>query len=152
GRTASLCSAAPGCQNRAAQRISTAGPPSRSYIVRHARWLLPPARPRDTEGGAGNRWPSPDEVRSSLMGTLIPFLLGLLVTAGLLVPLVLRLRAMASEAQGGMAAASQELAQLRQEHARLQAEQHALTQFLKDFPQLAQDLFTGFAERQVTAT
>ena len=86
------------------------------------------------------------------MGTLIPFLLGLLVTAGLLVPLILRLRAAAAEAQEGTDALDEELARLRESQARLEAEQQSLTQFLKEFPHLARDLFSGLAERQVTAT
>jgi diguanylate cyclase (GGDEF)-like protein len=86
------------------------------------------------------------------MGSLIPFLLGLLVTAGLLVPLILRLRAAAAEAQERTDALGQELARLQQGHARLEADQESLTHFLKEFPHLAQDLFSGLAERQVTAT
>jgi diguanylate cyclase (GGDEF)-like protein len=86
------------------------------------------------------------------MGTLIPFLLGLLVTAGLLVPLVLRLRSAAAEAQERTDALGRELAQLQQGHARIEAEQQSLTQFLKEFPHLARDLFSGLAERHVTAT
>jgi diguanylate cyclase (GGDEF)-like protein len=84
--------------------------------------------------------------------TLIPFLLGLLVTAGLLVPLILRLRAAAAEAHQATDALSSQLAQLQKSHVQLQADQQSLTQFLKEFPRLAQDLFSGLAERQVTTT
>jgi diguanylate cyclase (GGDEF)-like protein len=86
------------------------------------------------------------------MVTLMPFLLGLLVTAGLLVPLILKLRSAAADAQQTADAAQGELGELQKAHAQLQADQQSLTQFLKDFPQVAQDLFTGLAERQVPPT
>jgi diguanylate cyclase (GGDEF)-like protein len=86
------------------------------------------------------------------LGTLIPFLLGLLVTAGLLVPLVLRLRAALADAHQAGDALESQLAELRRSHSHLQGEQQSLAQFLKEFPRLAQDLFGGVAERQVPAT
>src|SRR5688572_29579490 len=86
------------------------------------------------------------------MATLMPFLLGLLVTAGLLVPLILRLRAAAADAQHAADSAQAELDRLQKAYAQLQSDQQSLTQFLKDFPQAAQDLFTGLAERQVPTT
>jgi diguanylate cyclase (GGDEF)-like protein len=84
--------------------------------------------------------------------TLIPFLLGLLVTAGLLLPLILRLRGALAEAQQATDAARVQLAELQSAHAQLRADQDSLTNFLKDFPHVAQDLFSGLAERQVPAT
>jgi diguanylate cyclase (GGDEF)-like protein len=86
------------------------------------------------------------------MATLIPFLLGLLVTAGLLVPLIFRLRAAAGDASERVDAIADRLAQLQRSHARLQEEQQSLTQFLKEFPHLARDLFSGLTERQIPAT
>src|SRR5919197_959803 len=86
------------------------------------------------------------------MATLIPFLLGLLVTAGLLVPLIFRLRAAAGDASERVDAIADRLAQPQKSHARLQEEQQSLTQFLKEFPHLARDLFSGLTERQIPAT
>ena len=83
------------------------------------------------------------------MSTLIPFLLGLLVTAGLLVPLVLRLRAAAGEANEKAGDAADQLAKLQEREARLREDQQSLTQFLKEFPHLARDLFGGRSERQI---
>lgn len=83
------------------------------------------------------------------MGTLIPFLLGLLVTAGLLVPLILRLRAAASEANERADALADQLRQLQESHAQLEQGQRSLTQFLQEFPHLARDLFSGLGERQI---
>ena len=86
------------------------------------------------------------------MTTLTPFLLGLLVTAGLLVPLILRLRAAAAEANERADALTDQFAQLQKSHVRLQEDQHSLTQFLKEFPHLARDLFGGLTERQIPET
>jgi diguanylate cyclase (GGDEF)-like protein len=83
------------------------------------------------------------------MVTLIPFLLGLLVTAGLLVPLVLRLRAAATEANERAEEAAEKLARLEESHSRLRDDQQSLTQFLKEFPHLARELFSGLTERQI---
>jgi diguanylate cyclase (GGDEF)-like protein len=86
------------------------------------------------------------------MATLIPFILGLLVTAGLLVPLILRLRAALADANERADALADQVGQLQRAHTRLQEEQRSLTQFLKDFPHLARDLFGELAERQIPAT
>jgi diguanylate cyclase (GGDEF)-like protein len=86
------------------------------------------------------------------MTTLIPFLLGLLVTAGLLVPLILRLRAAAADANERADGLTDQFAQLQKSHARLQEDQQSLTQFLKEFPHLARDLFSGLTERQIPET
>ena len=83
------------------------------------------------------------------METLIPFLLGLLVTAGLLVPLILRLRAAAGEGNERAESLEERLQQLQRSHSKLQEDQQSLTQFLKEFPHLARDLFSGLAERQI---
>jgi diguanylate cyclase (GGDEF)-like protein len=86
------------------------------------------------------------------MATLIPFLLGLLVTAGLLVPLILRLRAAAREANGRADALGDQLDQIQKSQVQLQEDQQSLTQFLKEFPHLARDLFSGLMERQIPGT
>jgi diguanylate cyclase (GGDEF)-like protein len=86
------------------------------------------------------------------MASLIPFLLGLLVTAGLLVPLILRLRAAAGEANERADALGDQVGRLQKSHAKLQEDQQSLTQFLKEFPHLARDLFSELTERQIPAT
>jgi diguanylate cyclase (GGDEF)-like protein len=86
------------------------------------------------------------------MGTLIPFVLGLLVTAGLLIPLVLRLRSAAGEADERADGIGEQFGDLQRAHAQLQEEQQSLTQFLKEFPHLARDLFSALTERQIPGT
>jgi diguanylate cyclase (GGDEF)-like protein len=86
------------------------------------------------------------------MATLIPFLLGLLVTAGLLVPLILRLRAAARQANERADALADQVGQLQKGHAKLQEDQQSLTQFLKEFPHLVRDLFRELTERQIPGT
>jgi diguanylate cyclase (GGDEF)-like protein len=84
--------------------------------------------------------------------SLLPFLLGLLVTAGLLVPLVLRWRGRAEEAGERAADLETQVGELRRSQAQGEEDQRALTQFLKEFPHVARDLFSGLAERQLPAT
>jgi diguanylate cyclase (GGDEF)-like protein len=86
------------------------------------------------------------------MATLIPFCLGLLVTAGLLVPLVMRLRAAAGEANQRAEAIGNQFGQLQRTHTQLQEDLLSLTQFLKEFPHLARDLFSALTERQIPGT
>ena len=86
------------------------------------------------------------------MATLIPFLLGLLVTAGLLVPLVLRLRAAVGEAGERADAIADQFEHLQRAQAQLLEDQQSLTQFLKEFPHLARDLFSALTERQIPGT
>jgi diguanylate cyclase (GGDEF)-like protein len=83
--------------------------------------------------------------------SFVPFFLGLAVTAGLLVPLLLRLRALVSEARAEHAAARQQLATLTRSHSRLDEDLLFVTQFLKDYPRLARELFSGLTERQIPA-
>ncbi len=86
------------------------------------------------------------------MATLIPFVLGLLVTAGFLIPLLLRLRAAAGEADERADGIGEQFGRLQGAHAQLQEEQQSLTQFLKEFPHLARDLFSALTERQIPGT
>ena len=83
---------------------------------------------------------------------LTPFLLGLLVTTGLLLPLLLRFRASAGKASHRAAALEREAAELRRGRAQMEEDQRSVLQFLKEFPNLARDLFGGFAERQLPPT
>src|SRR6266705_3567578 len=83
---------------------------------------------------------------------LTPFLLGLLVTTGLLLPILLRFRASAGEARHHAAALEREAGDLRRGRAQMEEEQRSVLQFLKEFPNLARDLFGGFAERQLPPT
>lgn len=79
----------------------------------------------------------------------IPFFLGLAITSGLLVPILLRLRSAVGEARAEKASAGQQLAQLKRGHAALQEDLRFLTQFLKDYPRLARQLYGGLSERQI---
>ncbi len=79
----------------------------------------------------------------------VSFLLGLAVAAGVLVPIVLRLRALIAEARTEKAAAGQQVAAQRREQAQLEEDLRFLTQFLKDYPRLARELYSGLSERQI---
>src|SRR6185295_6467283 len=82
---------------------------------------------------------------------ITPFLLGLFVTAALLLPVLLRFRASAGEANRRAAALERESGELRRGRAEMDEEQRSVLQFLKEFPNLARDLF-GYAERQLPPT
>jgi len=81
----------------------------------------------------------------------VPFFLGLAITAGLLVPLLLRLRSSVGEARAAKTSAGQQFAQLKRGHAVLEEDLRFLTQFLKDYPRLARQLYSGLSERQIPA-
>jgi diguanylate cyclase (GGDEF)-like protein len=83
------------------------------------------------------------------VGSIVPFVLGLTVTAGLLVPILLRLRAAAAEAHAQTDAAGQQLSILRRANAQREEDLRFLTHFLKDYPRLARDLYSGLSERQI---
>jgi diguanylate cyclase (GGDEF)-like protein len=82
----------------------------------------------------------------------IAFFLGLAITAGLLVPILLRLRGTVGEARAEKATAAQQLAQFKRSYAALEEDLRFLTQFLKDYPRLARELYSGLTERQIPAT
>ncbi|RPH46685.1 MAG: hypothetical protein EHM91_06940 [Planctomycetota bacterium] len=82
----------------------------------------------------------------------IPFFLGLAITSGLLVPLLLRLRSSVGEARAAKASAGQGLTQLKKANAALEEDLRFLTQFLKDYPRLARELYSGLTERQIPGT
>jgi len=81
----------------------------------------------------------------------IAFFLGLAITAGILVPILLRLRTTVGEARFEKSSAGQQVAQLKRAHAALEEDLRFLTQFLKDFPRLARELYSGLTERQIPA-
>lgn len=82
----------------------------------------------------------------------IAFFLGLAITAGILVPILLRLRSTVGEARFEKSNVGQQIAQLKRAHAALEEDLKFLTQFLKDYPRLARELYSGLTERQIPAT
>ena len=83
------------------------------------------------------------------MGSSVPFFLGLIVTAGLLIPVLLRMRASIAEARADSQAATPQLQALKRTNAKLQEDLGFLTHFLKEFPRLARELYSGLGERQI---
>src|SRR5260221_7799827 len=84
-----------------------------------------------------------------MMMSLLPFVLGLATTAALLIPMLLRLRASARETLARAQVLESELATLRRHRAQIDDDQRSMSLFLKDFPHLARDLFSGLTERQL---
>jgi diguanylate cyclase (GGDEF)-like protein len=82
----------------------------------------------------------------------VAFFLGLAVTGGVLVPILLRLRTAVGESRAEKAAAAQQLSQVRKANAALEEDLKFLTQFLQDYPRLTRDLYGGVTERQIPAT
>lgn len=82
----------------------------------------------------------------------IAFFLGLAITAGILVPILLRLRSTVGEARFEKSNVGQQIAQLKRAQAALEEDLKFLTQFLKDYPRLARELYSGLTERQIPAT
>jgi diguanylate cyclase (GGDEF)-like protein len=79
----------------------------------------------------------------------VPFLLGLICAAGILVPLLLRTRASMAEARADEEVSGPQVEALRNANVRLQEDLGFLTHFLKDFPRLARELYNNLGERQV---
>jgi diguanylate cyclase (GGDEF)-like protein len=79
----------------------------------------------------------------------VPFFLGLIFTAGILVPILLRMRAAAAEARADHDASEPQMESLRRTNARLEEDLSFLTHFLKDFPRLARELYNNLGERQI---
>jgi hypothetical protein len=109
-----------------------------STVVEAARALLS----RQAGGGGGVR-------RSA--SQFVAFFLGLAITAGILVPILLRLRSTVGETRAEKAGAGQQLHQLKKTNAALEDDLKFITQFLKDFPRLARELYSGLTERQIPA-
>ena len=82
----------------------------------------------------------------------IAFFLGLAISAGILVPILLRLRSTVGEARFDKSSAGQQVAQIKRANAALEEDLRFLTQFLKDYPRLARELYSGLTERQIPAT
>ncbi len=85
------------------------------------------------------------------LDTGIAFVLGLVIPAGLLVPILLRLRAASAQAWAAAQSASRKLAALRQISTRDEEDLRFLAHFLGDYPRLARTLHSGLTERQVPA-
>jgi diguanylate cyclase (GGDEF)-like protein len=85
------------------------------------------------------------------MEILLSFAFGLAVTAGILVPLLLRARGAAKEAADQADILEEDLGSLQRTKGQLEEEQRFLTRFMHDFPHLAKDLFIGLKERQIPA-
>jgi diguanylate cyclase (GGDEF)-like protein len=81
-----------------------------------------------------------------MASSLVPFLLGLAAAAGLLIPLLLRLR---GSADSRVAALEDQIGDLQKTLAQTEDNQVALSHFLKEFPHLARDLFSGLTDRQL---
>jgi diguanylate cyclase (GGDEF)-like protein len=79
----------------------------------------------------------------------IPFFLGLAITAGLLIPVLLRLRSSVGEARASKLSATQQVSSLKRTIGQLEEDLRFLTQFLKDYPRLARELYSGLSERQI---
>jgi len=79
----------------------------------------------------------------------IPFFLGLAITAGFLIPVLLRLRSSVGEARAEKISAAQQVTSLRRNQAQTEEDLRFLTQFLKDYPRLARELYSGLSERQI---
>jgi diguanylate cyclase (GGDEF)-like protein len=84
-----------------------------------------------------------------IVGSSVPFFLGLAITAGVLIPLLLRMRASATEARAESEAVGPQLQTLRRANKQLQDDLGFLTHFLKDYPRLARELYSGLGERQI---
>jgi diguanylate cyclase (GGDEF)-like protein len=92
------------------------------------------------------------EAGGSSASQFVAFFLGLAITAGVLVPILLRLRSGVGHARAAKAAAGQQVEKLKRAHGALEDDLRFLTQFLKDFPRLARELYSGLTERQIPAT
>ena len=87
-----------------------------------------------------------------MQGSSIPFILGLIVTAGLLLPALLRLKTSVTEQARRAEALKRELQELRRANAQMEEDQRFLNNFLKEYPHMAKELFGGLKERQIPGT
>jgi diguanylate cyclase (GGDEF)-like protein len=79
----------------------------------------------------------------------VAFFLGLAITGGILVPILLRLRTAVGEARVLRAAAAHQLSQTKTATAAIEEDLRFLTQFLNEYPRLARELYSGPTERQI---
>src|SRR5262245_37360718 len=84
-----------------------------------------------------------------MQGSSIPFILGLIVTAGLLLPALLRLKTSVTEQARRADSLKRELQDLRRTNAQMEEDQRFLNNFLKDYPHVAKELYGGLKERQI---
>ena len=82
----------------------------------------------------------------------IPFILGLIVTAGLLLPALLRLKTSVTEQARRADTLKREIQELRRTMAQMEEEQRFLNNFLKDYPHMAKELYSGLNQRQIPGT
>lgn len=83
------------------------------------------------------------------MNSIVPFVLGLVVAAGILVPILLRLRAVLAESQAEAESLARDAVHQKKMHSRAEEDLQFLNHFLKEFPQLARELHGGVKERDV---
>jgi diguanylate cyclase (GGDEF)-like protein len=97
----------------------------------------------------GVAYPPAEVIVEPCPSPFVPFFLGLAITSGLLVPILLRLRSSVGDARAETHASAQQLDRLQRAHGTLEQDLRFLTQFLNDYPRLARDLYSGLTERQV---
>ena len=83
------------------------------------------------------------------MESIVPFVLGLIVTAGVLVPLLLRWRDAASDASRRVESLQKDVDTQRQARAQLESDLSFITRFLKELPQISRGLYGGVKERKL---
>jgi len=81
--------------------------------------------------------------------SIVPFVLGLIVTAGVLVPLLLRSRDAVAESKQRAESLRKELEAQRRARTQLEADLGFLTTFLREFPLLSRGLYGGVKEREL---
>ncbi len=99
--------------------------------------------------GMGVASPPVEVIVEPCPSPFVPFFLGLAITSGLLVPILLRLRSSVGEARAETEAAAQGLSRLKQAQVAREEDLRFLTQFLNDYPRLARELYSGLTERQI---
>jgi diguanylate cyclase (GGDEF)-like protein len=73
----------------------------------------------------------------------------LIVTAGLLLPALLRLKTSVSEQSRRADTLKREVQELRRANSQMEEDQRFLNSFLKDYPHVAKELYSGLKERQI---
>jgi len=84
-----------------------------------------------------------------LLKSVIPFFLGLMVTGGILLPLLMSLRSRLAGAKRRSESLEREAANMRRAQARLEEDQQFIFGFLKEFPHYAHELYGGVKEREL---
>jgi diguanylate cyclase (GGDEF)-like protein len=86
------------------------------------------------------------------VATGIPFVLGVIVAVGILLPRLLQLRAALVEQARRAETVAREVAASRQAHDQLEQDLRFLNHFLKEFPNLTRGLHRGAKERELPGT